>query len=263
MRCRNRSVDAEIRSFEPGFCDWARAARISRPHQFFTFRQFIQWLEIWRRQPQDVRQHNAGRHVGNTNRRMLRGGSDQGDVAVHLRSIRGGVVAALAMAALLGGCANSEVDVSQPWFRKPLQLFGQTGGYQYSDLEETRHDRPVTAQDLVEQNGTCAPQAPVAGTGPGAIPAAAAADSALGGAVALGMTECEVVYRAGEPSNIQLGRNPNGDRTAVMTYQSGPRPGIYRFERGRLMEMDSVPTPTTVSKRPAPAKKPHKRNNQA
>lgn len=185
---------------------------------------------------------------------------------VHLRSIRGGVVAVLVMATMLGGCARSDVDMSQPWFRKPLQLFGQTGGYQYSDLEETRHDRPVTAQDLVEQNGTCAPQAaapqaPVSGTGPGAIPAPAP-DSALGGALALGMTECEVVYRAGEPSNIQLGRNPNGDRTAVLTYQSGPRPGIYRFERGRLMEMDSV-APTAVSKRPPPAKKPHKPKNQA
>ena len=62
----------------------------------------------------------------------------------------------------------------------------------------------------------------------------------LGQAVALGMTECEVVYRAGTPASVQLGSNPNGDRVAVLTYGAGPRPGLYRFERGRLMDMDSV-----------------------
>jgi hypothetical protein len=81
--------------------------------------------------------------------------------------------------------------------------------------------------------------------------------------LALGMSECEVVYRAGQPSGVQIGRNPNGDRTAVLTYQSGPRPGIYRFERGRLMEMDSVGPPPNTVKQPARAKKPRKQNNQA
>jgi hypothetical protein len=77
----------------------------------------------------------------------------------------------------------------------------------------------------------------------------------MGEGVGLGMSECEVVYRAGAPSNVQLGQNPNGDRTAVLTFAGGPRPGIYRFERGRLMEMDRVaepaPPPPAVKKKPA------------
>jgi hypothetical protein len=164
---------------------------------------------------------------------------------------------ALAVAAALAGCANSDVNVNQPWFRKPLNWFGESGGYQYSDLEGAKRERPITANELVEQNGNCAPpQAPAAG-------ANAPPDPTLGSGVALGMTECDVVYRAGQPTDVQIGRNPNGDRTAVLTYQSGPRPGIYRFQRGRLMQMDGVAPPPSAAKQQAPAKKRRKQNNQA
>jgi len=85
--------------------------------------------------------------------------------------------------------------------------------------------------------------------------------------VGLGMTECEVVLRAGPPNSVQLGRNPNGDRTAVLSYQSGPRPGIYHFERGRLTQMDRVevaePPPQAAKKKPAKTKKPATGNNPA
>jgi hypothetical protein len=67
-----------------------------------------------------------------------------------------------------------------------------------------------------------------------------------------------VVSRAGAPNSVQLGRNPNGDRTAVLSYQSGPRPGVYHFERGRLMQMDRVEVaePPPAKKKPAKTKKP-------
>ena len=80
------------------------------------------------------------------------------------------------------------------------------------------------------------------------------------------MTECEVVSRAGPPNSVQLGRNPNGDRTAVLSYQSGPRPGIYHFERGRLMQMDRVEVaepPLPAKKKPAKTKKPPAANHAA
>jgi hypothetical protein len=81
------------------------------------------------------------------------------------------------------------------------------------------------------------------------------------------MTECEVVTRAGPPNSVQLGRNPNGDRTMVLSYQSGPRPGIYHFERGRLMQMDRVevaqPAPQPAKKKPAKTKKTAPSNNPA
>jgi hypothetical protein len=166
------------------------------------------------------------------------------------------------MAGVLSSCSNVDWDSSQ-LFRKQLDLFGHsTGGYSYSDLEESRLDRPIGPNDLIEDNGSCPPPAaPPQPSNQAASPAAAPeVTSLMGEGVGLGMSECEVVYRAGQPSNVQLGKNPNGDRTAVLTFDGGPRPGIYRFERGRLMEMDRVaepaPPPPVVKKKPV--KKPKK-----
>jgi hypothetical protein len=78
------------------------------------------------------------------------------------------------------------------------------------------------------------------------------------------MSECEVVWRAGAPNNVELGKNPNGERSAVLTFDSGPRAGIYRFEGGRLMEMDSVgpvqAPPQVAKKKPGKPKKPPNNN---
>jgi hypothetical protein len=184
---------------------------------------------------------------------------------VHRISNRSCTLVALAMGVALSGCSGSDFDTSQ-WFQKPLDLFGREGGYTYSELKETAQQRPITANDLVQQNGACpAPPAvaqpqPPAANNPSATPApavAGGADSLLGGGVALGMSECDVVYRAGPPSAVQLGQYPNGDRTAQLTFNSGPRPGIYRFERGRLVEMDqtAVPAPPPEAKSAAKKKK--------
>jgi hypothetical protein len=168
----------------------------------------------------------------------------------------------------LSACSSVDFDSAQ-WFQKPIDLFGRQGGYTFSELQETKQQRPITANDLVQQNGACAappaqPQSNAAPSGsPAAMPVVATdADSLLGGGVSLGMSECDVVYRAGQPSSVQLGQNPNGDRTAVLTFDSGPRPGIYRFERGRLTEMDRVAEPPPPPQQPKTAKKkPAKPNN--
>ena len=184
-----------------------------------------------------------------------------------LGSIRSGALAALALAGALSGCADSGVG-SAGLFRKPLDVAGRSSGYTYSDLQESRQSRPVSDSDLVDASGSCpaaaaAPPAAAGGRagGPGApggyVPA-------LGEGVGLGMTECEVVSRAGAPNSVQLGRNPNGDRTAILSYQSGPRPGIYHFERGRLMQMDRVEVaPPPPQKKPAKTKKPPAANHAA
>jgi hypothetical protein len=97
-------------------------------------------------------------------------------------------------------------------------------------------------------------------------PAAPAVDTSalLGGGVALGMSECDVVFRAGQPSAVQIGSMPNGDRTAVLTFDSGPRAGVYHFQRGALKEMDSPPMaaapPQAVKKKPAKSAKAAKPN---
>ncbi len=164
---------------------------------------------------------------------------------MQLRSKGSAALAALGMAAALSGCMNPDVDLSQPWFARPFDAFGKKGGYTFSELQDARQrQRPITANDLVNSNGSCPSpvvQAPAAAAGPGVAPAAPAdTASMLGGGVALGMSECDVVFRAGQPTKVELGNNPNGDRTAVLTYGSGPRPGVYRFERGELVQMDRV-----------------------
>ena len=183
---------------------------------------------------------------------------------MNLASKRCGALLALAMAVPLAGCGNTDLGTDQPWFRKPLDFAGRNAGYSYSDLQESnRINRPITDSDLIDGNGAC-PAAAQPQAAPGGQAAAAPAAS-LGEGVGLGMSECEVVARAGPPTNMQIGKAPNGDRTAVLTYNSGPRPGIYRFERGRLMQMDGVavpaPPPQTAKKKPAKPKKQAASNN--
>lgn len=175
-------------------------------------------------------------------------------------SHRSGVLAALGLALALAGCAQADVfDTSERWFSRPFDFAGRNAGYKFSELQDTNARRgAVGANELVDANGACAAMpavnaAPAAAESPGVAPAPAgsAEPSLLGGAVGLGMTECEIVYRAGAPANVQIGANPNGERSVVLTYNSGPRPGIYRFEGGRLMNMDRVEVAE-----PKPAKKP-------
>ena len=184
---------------------------------------------------------------------------------MYLGSIRSGALAALAMAGMLGGCGDVGWD-SGTLFRKPIDVAGRSGGYTYSDLGESSLTRPVTEADLVDANGSC-PAAPPPPQ-PAAGPAAPGSDTpGLNEGVGLGMTECQVVARAGPPNSVQLGNNPNGDRTAIISYQSGPRPGIYHFERGRLMQMDRVEVPEAppkvAKKKPVKTKKPASSNNPA
>jgi hypothetical protein len=185
---------------------------------------------------------------------------------VFFGSNRSGALAAVAIAAALCGCANNNFDTSGAWFSKPLDLFGRKAGYTYSSLGESKLERPVTANDLVDANGACpipAAPSPTQATQDNAAAGGAAAPdmaSLLGGGVAIGMSECDVVARLGQPSAVNLGRNPNGERSAVLTFNGGPRPGVYRFEAGRLTEMDRVeaPAPPAPVKKTAAKKKPMK-----
>jgi hypothetical protein len=193
-------------------------------------------------------------------------------IRVRVRLNLSGVIGTLALTAALGGCANVDFDTSQNWFSKPLDIAGRNaGGYTFSELAETKqHQRPVTPNDLVDANGGCParaqPQTPANAPGtPNPAPAPDAA-SLLGGGIALGMNECDVVLRAGQPSGVQIGQNPNGERTALLTFNVGPRPGVYRFERGMLTEMDraaqaSNPPPPPEKKKASKSTKPQKSSN--
>jgi hypothetical protein len=59
--------------------------------------------------------------------------------------------------------------------------------------------------------------------------------------VTLGITECELVALAGATDRVEIGVDERGQRTAVLTYPTGDRMGIYRFTSGLLTVIDRVP----------------------
>jgi len=87
----------------------------------------------------------------------------------------------------------------------------------------------------------------------GSCPAATAQSGFVGSGIALEMSECDVIERAGAPANLDIGANRRGERTAVMTYQQGERAGVYRFVNGRLTSVERVAQPDAPER---PAKKP-------
>jgi hypothetical protein len=148
-------------------------------------------------------------------------------------------VAAAVLAPLVAACSS---DISSFNVLPKLGTFESltlgSAGVQTAEL------RPVTAQDLVGPQGQCAGGGPDAGASQGGI--------------ALQMTECEVVRRAGTPENVELGTTDRGERAVTMTYAGGPRPGIYRFAAGRLyaIERGQGPAPEPPKAKKPPAKKP-------
>jgi hypothetical protein len=74
-------------------------------------------------------------------------------------------------------------------------------------------------------------------------------------AIALEMSECDVVKRAGLPERVEIGASQRNERTATLTYTGGARPGVYVFVDGRLKSMERGPEPVVPAR---PAKKPAK-----
>ena len=93
---------------------------------------------------------------------------------------------------------------------------------------------------------------PQAAVSPNAPPAQPQGGPVVMGGIALGMTECDVVRRAGLPGNVNISAGDKGERKVVLTYLSGTWPGIYTFDAGRLKVVDRAPVPETPVK---PAKK--------
>jgi hypothetical protein len=82
---------------------------------------------------------------------------------------------------------------------------------------------------------------------------------AVAGGIALGMTECQAVLRAGTPSNVSISGGDKGERKAILTFLSGPWPGIYTFTDGRLKVIDRAPEQPKPAG--APAKKTPKKKS--
>jgi hypothetical protein len=199
------------------------------------------------------------------------------------------ILCAAGLALAVAGCKNSlqifPDSGDERWFSKPVDIFHKpdwavaSSGDVSAPLSPTK---PVAPEDLVAADGRCAPHAapppaPAAASAPppdrpvgsaagdlsrAPMPAATLATATqepgappvLGG-VALGMSECEVVRRAGAPGNVDIGVGDQGSRKVVLTYLSGPWPGIYTFSAGRLKVVDAVAAPPAPPPEPAKTKK--------
>jgi hypothetical protein len=201
---------------------------------------------------------------------------------------------AAALAAAAGGCSGKFDSSDGGMFSKPGDIFAKPDWAKPNAGNKTAElgpKGPVGPDDLVGSDGRCAPP----GREPAPQPAPAAkpeppADRPVGsvagdlagppmpampvsanpadtiqvdsgapqvlGGIALGMTECDAARRAGLPTNVGVG-DEKGERKVVLTYLTGPWPGIYTFNSGRLKVIDRAPTP------PAPPKAPPKKKSAA
>jgi hypothetical protein len=191
----------------------------------------------------------------------------------HRASSRAALVLAIVLAGAASGCKNVagvfEDQNEGGWFSKKVDL-GTPDWAKPSTAARPAsltNAGPVGPDDLVGPDGRCGAGAAQASAEPavatpsgegaaGATPAApadAGAPTVLGG-VALGMTECQTVQRAGLPGNVNISAGEKGERVAVLSFAGGPWPGIYHFSDGRLKEIDRAPAPPAPPKA-APKKK--------
>lgn len=157
---------------------------------------------------------------------------------------RPNVIVGVAMvAAAAGACAPNQMsEINASSLLPRVDQLSRPDWLTYSGGKNEFELRPVTAADFVNADGQC----PMAATeSPPPAPGDAGSDGAqpalLSGGIALQMTECDVVRRAGAPEQLQVGGEPGGERSVVMTYVRGPRPGIYRFSGGRLASVERAP----------------------
>ena len=184
------------------------------------------------------------------------------------------ITGAALMALAVSGCGsvNSMSDTLKSdagWFSKPItSVFSRedgSGSVASKNNFSLGPSGPVPPEELINPDGSCAAPASAAaqpsdravGSMAGdlagsSMPAAAGpGDGALLGGVALGMTECQTVWRAGMPSNVAITAGDNNERKTVLTYIGGQWPGIYTFASGRLKVIDAVP----VAERPKPTRR--------
>jgi hypothetical protein len=166
------------------------------------------------------------------------------------------LAAVVMLAAATGGCGSSSLsDVANVNLVPKVTNLSRPDWLTYSGSKDEFTLRPVTAADLVTEGGQCAMTASEAQT---------ASDDGMqqqpglvAGGIALQMTECDVVRRAGAPEQLQIGANERGERSVVITYIRGPRPGIYHFTAGRLASIERAPD--APGAKAAPKAKPSKK----
>lgn len=175
---------------------------------------------------------------------------------------RNSVLTLLLLAPTLAGCGATASDIfSSDLLSRDAEWFSRTGKVFVRnvsiDTPPLTPDKPVMAEDLVSSEGACpgmaAANAPTnANAMSDGTPAAA---PAVGGSVALGHTECDVVRGIGAPQSVNISRDPRGDRVAVINFPQGSRAGIYTFTSGRLTSIERGAEPVAEPKVAKPKKK--------
>jgi hypothetical protein len=159
-----------------------------------------------------------------------------------------GMIAIAALASAIAACSTDLGLNDVTLAPKPESLLRKPDWATFSGGKNDFALRPVTTADLVDAQGQCG-SGPGAAVGAGGVdPAAGAAPARVAGGIALQMTECDVVGRAGAAEKIDFATDEGGDRIVVLSYARGPWPGIYRFRGGRLVSVERAPAP------PPPAK---------
>lgn len=183
------------------------------------------------------------------------GMSDLSDIGGILSATKR-IGAVLILAGAAAACSTGLTEVGSINLLPRVDGLARPDWLTYSGGKNEFTLRPVTAVDLVNAEGQCAATeaTPVAAPEADGTPAPAPLQP---GGIALQMTECDVVRRAGAPERLEIGAARNGDREVVITYIRGPRPGIYRFVAGRLASVERSPeAPAARAPKAKPAKKP-------
>jgi hypothetical protein len=170
------------------------------------------------------------------------------------------IVPVLLLAAGLSACSgDTQLFSKDTGIFSNISKIGTSSTLSSKDTE-LDSTRPVTPEDFVDASGQCAfaiaaevPGSAV-GTPAGDLATAPAPAQPVLGGIGLGMTECQVAQRAGQSGKVDIGADETGERKVVLTYLSGPWPGIYNFVGGRLKEIVRVAEP------PPPPKPVRKKN---
>ena len=142
----------------------------------------------------------------------------------------GWLLSALVPAAVAMGACSNVPQVGD--------LLPNAPKFEVRTLPPARHLRALGSPVLIGPDGSC--------SAPTGEPEFA------GAGIALDMSECDVVQRAGQPDNIDISTDARGQRAVVLTYVRGERPGIYRFASGRLVSIERGAEPPAPEQ---PAKK--------
>jgi hypothetical protein len=160
----------------------------------------------------------------------------------------GSIVALAVLAATLAACSSDLSLNNVTLVPKPETMLRKPDWATFSGGKGDFELRPITAADLVGPEGQCA-AGPEQGFADSAAAGGAPAAAPVTGGIALQMTECDVVRRAGPVEKVDFGVNDRGERAVVLTYARGSWPGVYSFVGGRLASIERAPGPP-----PAPAK---------